>query len=379
MKKVGTARIGVAVGVLAALWAAAGCGSGPSKPKASGPAVVPAPLRLEARPGAFALGPETRIVIVESQVEARARGDLLSGTCSRRPTGYDLGIEVSTGSAGQRRPSGAGAIHLRLSDLEGRLGQEGYLLDVGADRILLRGRGAGRALLRRPDAPPAAAGGRSRSRRRSGPVDGPCRVHRGPAPVRLAGRHARLLPALLSQGLRQALDRHPGHAQAERLPLAPDRRSGLADRDQEVPAPDRGRGLAGRPGGQALERPGPPEARRGRDLRRFLYAGGHPRDRRLRRLSLHHRRARDRDAGARQGGPGRLPRALLHRRAVHGPARRLLAHHRRLLSRQRRHVRRSWRMCCPRSSRSSPARSCTSAATRSTRPNGRAAPSAWPG
>ncbi|MCX6573268.1 MAG: family 20 glycosylhydrolase, partial [Candidatus Aminicenantes bacterium] len=135
MKKVGTARIGVAVGVLAALWAAASCGSGPSKPKASGPAVVPAPLRLEARPGTFALGPETRIVIAEGQAEVRPVALSLRDML-KSPTGYDLGIEVSTGSAGQT-PLRAGAIYLRLSDLESRLGREGYLLDVGADRILL--------------------------------------------------------------------------------------------------------------------------------------------------------------------------------------------------------------------------------------------------
>jgi hexosaminidase len=126
--------MGAAFGVLAALWAAASCSPGPSKPKASGPAVVPAPLRLEARPGAFAIGPETRIVIVESQVEARPVATTLRDML-KDPTGYDLGIEVSAGPDG-RTPLRAGAIHLRL-DPEGRLGPEGYLLDVGADRILL--------------------------------------------------------------------------------------------------------------------------------------------------------------------------------------------------------------------------------------------------
>jgi hexosaminidase len=135
MKKVGTVRTGIAVVVLAGLWAAASCGSARSKPKASGPAVVPAPLRLEARTGAFALGPETRIVIDENRDEARPVATFLRDML-KSPTGYDLAIEVSTGAAGEM-PLRAGAICLRLADLEGRLGREGYLLDVGADRILL--------------------------------------------------------------------------------------------------------------------------------------------------------------------------------------------------------------------------------------------------
>ncbi len=132
------AGISAVWGSLALALMVAGCGLTPSgrKPaQATEPSVVPAPLRLEAKPGTFALRPETRIVIVESQVEALPVATFLRDIL-KTPTGYDLGIEVSTEYAGET-PLRAGAIYLRLADLEGRLGQEGYLLDVGPDRILM--------------------------------------------------------------------------------------------------------------------------------------------------------------------------------------------------------------------------------------------------
>jgi hexosaminidase len=136
MKKVGTARIGVAVGVFAALWAAASCGPGPSKPKASGPAVVPAPLRLESRPGAFVLGPSTKILVPESRAEIMPVASYLRVLLGG-PTGFDLPVETSSEPA-PAAPSGPGAIILRLEDLGPRLGDEGYLLEAGTDGVLMR-------------------------------------------------------------------------------------------------------------------------------------------------------------------------------------------------------------------------------------------------
>ncbi len=54
-----------------------------------------------------------------------------------RPTGYDLVIEASSGSA-ERTPAPSGSIALRLEDLGSRLGPEGYLLTVEATGILMR-------------------------------------------------------------------------------------------------------------------------------------------------------------------------------------------------------------------------------------------------
>jgi hexosaminidase len=136
MKKVGTSRMGVAVGVLAGLWAAASCGSGPSKPMASGPAVVPAPLRLESRPGAFVLGPSTKILVPESRAEIMPVASYLRALLGG-PTGFDLPVETSS-EPSPAAPSGPGAITLRLEDLGPRLGDEGYLLEAGTDGVLMR-------------------------------------------------------------------------------------------------------------------------------------------------------------------------------------------------------------------------------------------------
>jgi len=137
VNKAGKARVSLLVAILMAVLAAVGCSTAPTGRKTTGPSVVPAPVRLETRPGTFALGPSTRIVILESQVDllpvASALKDML-----RRPTGYDFGIDVSTELVGEV-PVRAGSILLRLEDLEARLGDEGYFLDVTGDGILIRG------------------------------------------------------------------------------------------------------------------------------------------------------------------------------------------------------------------------------------------------
>ena len=376
------AGISAVWGSLALALMVAGCGLTPSgrKPaQATEPSVVPAPLRLEAKPGTFALRPETRIVIVESQVEALPVATFLRDIL-KTPTGYDLGIEVSTEYAGET-PLRAGAIYLRLADLEGRLGQEGYLLDVGPDRILMEaaapaGLFYGVQTLRQllPPAIEKPAGSRA------GAWTVPAVVHRGPAPVRLARRHARLSRHFFpKEFVKRWIDLLAMHKlNVFHWHLTDDQ--GWRIEIKKYPAPDRGRGLAGRPGGQALERPRSPEARRGRDLRRFLYAGGHPRDRRLRRCPLTSPscpRSRCRATPWRAlaaypelsctGGPFTVkPGGYWPITDVFCPGKRIARS-------------RSWRMSLPRSSRSSPARSSTSAATRSTRPSGRAAPSARPG
>ena len=137
MKKAGKTRVSFVLAISMAALAAAGCSTAPAGRKTTGPSVVPAPVRLETRPGVFSLGPSTRIVIPEGQAGllpvASALKDMLQS-----PTGYDLGIDVSTELAGEV-PVRAGSILLRLEDLEGRLGKEGYLLDVSTDGILIRG------------------------------------------------------------------------------------------------------------------------------------------------------------------------------------------------------------------------------------------------
>ena len=230
---------------------------------------------------------------------------------------------------------------------------------------------------------PSASSCPPRSRARAGPRGR--RPGRSPASASRTSRDspgagdARLLEAFLPQGIRQALDRHPGPAQDEHVPLASHRRPGLAHRDQEISEADRDRRLARRPGGRALERPEAAAAGRGRDLRRLLHPGRHPRDRRLRRGPLHHDRARDRDARPRQGRPGGLSGVLVHGRTLHRHAGRRTGPSRTSSAPATTARSRSWRTSWPRWSSSSRAPSSTSAATRPTRPSGSTAPSARPG
>src|SRR6266511_1757436 len=103
----------------------------------------------------------------------------------------------------------------------------------------------------------------------------------------------------------RALRRPSIPVQGEPPAPAPDRRPGLAHRDRPLAAADRGRRLhAG-----------------GRRPRWLLHEGRVPADRGLRPGAVHHGRARDRHARARQLGAHRLPRAEPGRSgglAVHG-------------------------------------------------------------
>jgi hexosaminidase len=135
MSKVGRSRAAAAAGALALTLAAGGCASGTPAFEAPTAGIVPAPERLEVHPGAFTLGPDTKIVVPESRVEALPVAtylrDMLKG-----PTGDDPGVEISPELLPGTDPP-AGAIYLRLGGGADRLGPEGYFLDVGPDRVLI--------------------------------------------------------------------------------------------------------------------------------------------------------------------------------------------------------------------------------------------------
>lgn len=128
-------RISLAAGMGAAVLAAA-CSTAPAVKAPAGPAVVPAPLSLAARAGAFTVGPATRLLVPEDQPGAvpvaAALEDLLE-----RGTGLDLPLDTVPGAAAGS-PAPAGTVVLRLEDLAARLGPEGYLLDVSPDSLLVR-------------------------------------------------------------------------------------------------------------------------------------------------------------------------------------------------------------------------------------------------
>lgn len=123
-----------ALAALALALVTAGCGGAPARTGTAGPSITPVPLIMAAHPGAFAIGPTTRIAVRGSQADVLPVASLLKGMLDG-PTGYDLEIEAA---AGGDSAVPAGAIGLRLDDLGERLGPEGYLLEVAADGILLR-------------------------------------------------------------------------------------------------------------------------------------------------------------------------------------------------------------------------------------------------
>ena len=137
MKRAGNARMSFPLVACPLVLAMVGCAGAPTGPGAAGPAVIPAPMSLEARQGIFTLGPSVRIIIPESPAGLLTVASYLQDML-RRPTGYDIGIDVAAETAGET-PLRAGGIYLRLGDLEGRLGKEGYRLDIGPDRILIEG------------------------------------------------------------------------------------------------------------------------------------------------------------------------------------------------------------------------------------------------
>jgi hexosaminidase len=123
------------LGVLPLLLVASGCATVPSMPRpirAQAPAVVPAPVRCETRPGIFFIGHDTRIDVQEGQDQALPVALYLQQWL-RSATGYELRIEPSAAPA---QPSDS--IVLRLEDLEGRVGLEGYLLDAAPVGVTIR-------------------------------------------------------------------------------------------------------------------------------------------------------------------------------------------------------------------------------------------------
>lgn len=94
----------------------------------------------------------------------------------------------------------------------------------------------GRALPRRPDAASAAPGRCGEEKPSGGPLEGRGRRGHGRAALRLPGRDARCLPALLHGHRGQALHRPVGPLQDEQVPPASLRRPGLAHRHRFLAA-----------------------------------------------------------------------------------------------------------------------------------------------
>lgn len=94
--------------------------------------VIPRPLKMERRDGAFTLDAKTRIVIDQGSADAKRVGEYLADLLSR-PTGH--AIRVSDGGAPIQAK---GAIVLTLRSPRPDLGEEGYELTAGSDCILIQ-------------------------------------------------------------------------------------------------------------------------------------------------------------------------------------------------------------------------------------------------
>ena len=123
---------------------AAGCATVPpakeqSAPPAASPSlsVIPKPVRMEARSGEFILLPGATISVAEGQTEALAVADGLAEFL-RRATGFAFPVRKSGIPGGGPASPPSGDIVLRLEDLGGRLGSEGYLMDITTGGILIR-------------------------------------------------------------------------------------------------------------------------------------------------------------------------------------------------------------------------------------------------
>ena len=138
MKKPGPGISLMIAALSALLLAASSCASVPKTPppaQPASPAITPRPLRSEARPGSFVLGPATKILVAEGQNAAAPVGDYLKDVLG--PTGLGIGVSASAAVSGQAAAPACGIV-LRLEDLRDRLGDEGYLLDVGSNGVLIR-------------------------------------------------------------------------------------------------------------------------------------------------------------------------------------------------------------------------------------------------
>jgi hexosaminidase len=125
------------MGVLGLILAGSSCATVPKTPplpQRAAPAITPMPFRSEARPGSFVLGTSAKILVPDGQSGVMPVASYLKGMLAS--SAIEIGSDPSAAAGPAASPSGA--IALRLEDLKDRLGDEGYLLDVGSNGILIR-------------------------------------------------------------------------------------------------------------------------------------------------------------------------------------------------------------------------------------------------
>src|SRR5437588_9608049 len=102
--------------------------AGQSRPAPSTLSIIPQPTTIVRHEGAFVILPETVISVAGATQDL---GYVVAGLLAPA-TGFHLPVRIGD------VPSGP-AIVLRIEDTLSSLGQEGYRLDITADRITIRG------------------------------------------------------------------------------------------------------------------------------------------------------------------------------------------------------------------------------------------------
>lgn len=102
------------------------------RPEATNLSIIPKPVRIEPREGAFALGPATAIVVHSGDDDVKAVGILLRSWLTRA-----IGAQPKIRGA-ESAAAPAGTIFLTSDGADAALGDEGYTLTVTPDAIILR-------------------------------------------------------------------------------------------------------------------------------------------------------------------------------------------------------------------------------------------------
>ena len=113
------------------LLVAAGLLSGPAVEAGESLALLPQPLRVERKAGAFALNRDTAILIDKGFADATGVAKQLAARI-RRGTGFDLAVTPWDGKTATQN-----AIVLTAKNADAALGTEGYTLDVTADGVVI--------------------------------------------------------------------------------------------------------------------------------------------------------------------------------------------------------------------------------------------------
>lgn len=121
------------LGILLSVWMAVGCSHKMYQSKSSEPivSVIPEPAQLQTAKGQFVINENTHIWIDENNAELRDMGQQFAETLNKT-TGYSISVNEKSGS------DESSGILISLDNSSNDLGEEGYMLDVNKNHIVIR-------------------------------------------------------------------------------------------------------------------------------------------------------------------------------------------------------------------------------------------------